>query len=94
MAGCLPDIESDMSVFHRIDDIYSMPGPKFFRLAWRLAAYQGCMRDNAITAARRLQAEGPLQLPATTPAAAPATRAVIGANREFAGIFSFGNGGS
>lgn len=33
-----------MSVFHRVDDIYSMPGPRFFRLAARLPAYEGVMR--------------------------------------------------
>lgn len=46
----LDDIESDMSVFHRVDDIYKMEGPRFFRMAFRLAAYSGVM-------AARLQAE-------------------------------------
>jgi len=35
------DIESDLSVFHRVDDPASLPGPKFFSLALRLGAYQG-----------------------------------------------------
>jgi hypothetical protein len=39
----LEDIESDFSVFHRIDDPWSMPGPKFFRFALRLPAYAGVM---------------------------------------------------
>jgi hypothetical protein len=39
----LADIESDFSVFHRIEDPWSMPGPKFFRYAVRLPAYAGVM---------------------------------------------------
>lgn len=42
--GCLDDIVSDMSVFHRVDDITALDGPTFFRLAWRLPVYQGAMR--------------------------------------------------
>lgn len=40
----LDDIASDMSVFHRVDDIYSMTGRRFFTLANRLAAYKGVLR--------------------------------------------------
>lgn len=32
-----------MSVFHRVDDIYSMEGPRFFKMVWRLPAYAGVM---------------------------------------------------
>jgi hypothetical protein len=45
----LPDLESDMSAFHRVDDIWSMPGARFFRLAWRLPAYEGVMRARVMT---------------------------------------------
>ena len=38
------DIESDMSAFHRIDNIWAMNGPHFFALAYRLPAYKGVMR--------------------------------------------------
>lgn len=38
------DIESDLSAFHRIDNIWSMDGPRFFALAYRLPAYKGVMR--------------------------------------------------
>lgn len=31
-------------MFHRIDDIYAMPAPRFFRLATRLSAYAGVMQ--------------------------------------------------
>lgn len=38
------DIESDLSAFHRIDDIWTMNGPRFFAFAYRLPAYKGVMR--------------------------------------------------
>lgn len=38
------DIESDLSAFHRIDNIWAMNGPRFFALAYRLPAYRGVMR--------------------------------------------------
>lgn len=40
----LADIESDMSVFHRIDDARAMPAQRFIDLALRLPAYSGVMR--------------------------------------------------
>lgn len=40
----LADVESDMSVFHRIDDVRSMPARQFIDLALRLAAYKGVLR--------------------------------------------------
>jgi hypothetical protein len=46
----LPDLESDFSVFHRVDDMYSMHGPTFLAFAWRIAAYDGMM-------ARRVDAQ-------------------------------------
>jgi hypothetical protein len=39
------DIDSDMSVFHRVDDYGSMPAPKFFARAARLPVYQGVLRE-------------------------------------------------
>jgi len=39
----MADIESDLSVFHRVEDIESLDGPRFFRLAHRLPAYGGVM---------------------------------------------------
>lgn len=41
MLDHLDDLESDFSVFHRVDDIYAMPSARFFRLAERIFAYQG-----------------------------------------------------
>lgn len=49
------DIESDLSAFHRIDNMWDMNGPKFFRLAYRLPAYKGAMRARAETQAMQEQ---------------------------------------
>lgn len=38
------DVASDMSVFHRVDDPWSMPAPRFFSLASRLPVYGGAVR--------------------------------------------------
>lgn len=41
----LDEVASDMSVFHRVDDILEdLDGPTLWRLAWRLPNYRGCMR--------------------------------------------------
>lgn len=39
----LGDLESDLSRFHRIDDLEQLDGPKFFRLIWRVSTYGGVM---------------------------------------------------
>jgi len=39
-----PDLESDFSAIHGIDDMYSLPSRKFFNFANRISAYQGVMR--------------------------------------------------
>jgi len=39
----LEDLESDLSVFHRIDNLHTLDGPRFFRLALRVFAYDGVM---------------------------------------------------
>jgi hypothetical protein len=41
------DIASDLSVFHRIDDPMSVPGPLYFSFAIRLAAYAGVIAARA-----------------------------------------------
>jgi hypothetical protein len=40
----IADLESDFSAIHRISDMYSLDGPTFFSLAYRLSAYRGVMR--------------------------------------------------
>lgn len=39
----LDDVASDMSVFHRVDDVTELDAVTFWKLAWRLPAYQGRM---------------------------------------------------
>jgi hypothetical protein len=39
----LADLESDFSRFHRVDDMTQLDGPRFFRMAWRMAAYRGVL---------------------------------------------------
>ena len=88
----LDDLVSDFSAIHRISDITAMPGPGFFRAAWRLAAYQG------VIAARAHEArEGqPDSSPSSTPVAArrdrvevPATKAAIGLDPVLSKVISF-----
>lgn len=57
VADYLPDLESDFSVFHRVDDLHTMDGPRFLRFAWRIAAYDGMV-------ARRIAAERDTPQPA------------------------------
>lgn len=90
----LDDIRSDMSVFHRIDDIATLDGPRFFRLAWRLPAYQGVMRARLLTERKEQQ-----ELPSATSGTAaptgskdwnPGTQATLMADPDLQGLFSFG----
>jgi hypothetical protein len=55
----LGDLESDMSVFHRVDDLYELDGPRFMRLAWRIGAYNG-MITRRVQAAQEDPAPSPL----------------------------------
>lgn len=52
-----------MSAVHRIDDMWAMPGWRFFQLAERLAAYRGVMRARLETE----QATNPTSGPRTPP---------------------------
>jgi hypothetical protein len=51
----LDDIASDMSVFHRCDDIRALPARTLFSAIPRLPAYQGVMRNRAQEAAHGSQ---------------------------------------
>lgn len=91
MLDHLDDLASDFSVFHRIDDITTLDGPTFCRMAYRLTAYTGVMA--ARVAAAQQEAE-PRSAPPPAASAAceinPGTRATLMADPAFAGIFSFG----
>lgn len=61
MIWCLDymaDIESDLSVFHRVEDIESLDGPRFFRLTHRLAAYSGVMAARIVEHEQAGQPQG------------------------------------
>lgn len=49
------DVASDLSAFHRIDDVEQIAGPRYFSLAQRLTAYQGVRA--AVLAERRYREE-------------------------------------
>ena len=79
-----------------------MPAATFFALAPRLAAYQGAMRARLQTEAAEDEDEPPPQVPSIPPPVAAgqpvqmvgASRAELQSEPTFAGIFSFGQGGS
>lgn len=103
MLDHLDDIASDLSAFHRVDDLYDLDGPTFFRLAFRLAAYAGVMQAR-VRAEMDTNQPPPAQAPdvpyATAPAPAraaaapaevnPGTQATLQADPAFAGLISFG----
>lgn len=49
------DVASDLSAFHRIDDVDAIDGPRYFSLAQRLTAYSGVRA--AVVAERRYREE-------------------------------------
>jgi hypothetical protein len=86
-----------MSVFHRVDDIYAMPGPVFFKRAWRLLHYRGVMRARAIEAQDESQPARPAQTTAQASYAGnpdvrevPATKVALQNDPVFSGLISFG----
>lgn len=52
------DIASDLSAFHRIDDVEKIDGPRYFSLAQRLTAYQGVRGAIVAERARREREDG------------------------------------
>lgn len=63
MLKCLPELESDMSAFHRVDDIYTMEAVVFFRRAKCLPAYNGALWHRL----RREQSQADQNLPVAAP---------------------------
>lgn len=90
--GSLDDLESDFSVFHRVDDMYALPAPKFFRQASRLFAYDGVLRRrlmNEIEHEREEQEPAMRQRPDEQ--VIPPTREAI-MSSPLADVVSFGQG--
>jgi hypothetical protein len=75
----LDDLESDFSAIHRVDDIYDLDGPQFFKKAWRMSAYQGVMR-------MRLEAEAEQNSPTRQPPSAAQAPAQVASGRAGPGI--------
>lgn len=93
----LADLESDLSVLHRVDDMWSMPGAKFLRLAKRTVAYRGVMQARAQAL---MDADAQEATPAaTTPVARSqpgvveidATPAAVASRPELAGLIDWGS---
>ena len=94
MLDHLDDIASDMSVFHRIDDVTVLDGPTFFRLAWRLPAYAGVMQARALAASDESSPQQSAAATNTLPPGRrdvnPGTQTTLMAEPAFQGVFSFG----
>jgi hypothetical protein len=83
----LDDLDSDFSVLHGEGDALSLPAPRFFARAARLAAYPGVMRlrvENEI--AERNDGSLPAGVPAQagTPTDVQATREAVALHGGFA----------
>lgn len=50
MLDHLSDLESDFSRFHGVTDMLALDGPRFFRLAWRIACYGDGVMSRRIAA--------------------------------------------
>ena len=73
VAGMEGDVASDLSVFHRVDDMEAMGSRRWARMVPRLAAYPGVVQFRLKAAALREQQEaeaGPVAAPVAV--AAPA----------------------
>jgi hypothetical protein len=82
----LDDLDADLLRFYGIDGIDGLPGPRFFALAERVAAYGGVMTARA---EQHRQAAGAApQRPAARDAVDVADAADLARDSRFAGIFS------
>lgn len=71
MLDDLEEIESDLSVLHRIDDMGAMPARRFWRLVAHLESYGGAVAVKHRSARPDPRQEGP-PMPPTPPAPTPA----------------------
>lgn len=53
-----PEVASDLSAIHRIDDPMSMDCARYFQLAELLPAYEGAVRMAALVARQRAEGDG------------------------------------
>lgn len=73
------EIESDLSVLHRVDSLEAIDGPRFFRLVEQLAYYDGALRG-------RLRVEMSQRQGSAQPASPAATAAPLPDISEFVGV--------
>ena len=73
---------SDLSAFHRIDDMGALDASTFFRLAYRLKHYRGVMRDimQAVAEGSPAQPQLHQQAPARPAEIPVATKATVQAD--------------
>lgn len=72
LLGYLREIESDLSVFHRIEEVREMPSRRFFALVPFLSSYQGAVAARlGREGAQREQPASPGVQPSSSPAVAP-----------------------
>ena len=93
----MDDVVSDFSVFHRVDDVEALSGPRFFRLASRLVYYQGAVQARVMEQAAKEQPSRPAVQ--TGGPGAQADRVVdltptaIAMDPALAGLFSYAKSG-
>lgn len=91
----LGDLEADFAAFFGVEDMFGMPGPRFFRFAERSAAYEGVMQ---VRAKALLDADEPEPSTAYRPAPQAASGEVdltpetVGQVPELAGLIDWGRG--
>lgn len=75
MVDHLDDLDSDFSAIHHVD-MWTLPAPRFFKLAYRIAAYAGVMQARVMAEEKERQ-EAPVPLTATVLAATPELRGLV-----------------
>jgi len=63
VADHLADLESDFSVYHRIDDMTSLPVGQFFSRAVRMVAYGGALAASVRRETQPEPSAGPARIP-------------------------------
>lgn len=89
----MDDLVSDFSAIHHIHELSTLTGPAFFRLAFRLGAYEGVIAARMREARQQegaSQQASPYAPPQQQREMVPATRAALENTEGFKGIFSFG----